>query len=122
MKKATVYILVLVMLLGCLAGCMRNDPMEQMPTPTPYSNTPSATARPVQTPYTNDNDNNDGMVNEGNGIIEDNDGNGTTPPDKDDRPLDNDILQNDLNNNGNSGTVTTPGTTTAPSAKSRVRR
>ena len=121
MKKATVYILVLVMLLGCLAGCMRNDPMEQMPTPTPYNNTPSATARPVQTPYTNDNDNNDGMVNDGNGIIEDNDGNGTTPPDKDDRPLDNDILQNDLNNNGNSGTVTTPGTTTAPSANSRVR-
>lgn len=121
MKKATVYILMLVMLLCCLAGCMRNDPMEQMPTPTPYTNTPAVTARPTQTPNTNNN-NNDGMVNDGNGILEDNDGNIATPPDKEERPLDNDILQNDLNNNGNSGAVTTPGTTGAPSANARARR
>lgn len=119
MKKAIVYTLALVMLLSCLAGCGRNEPMEEMPTPTPYTTTaptPVPTARPTQRPNVN---NNDGMVNDGNGIIDDNDGNAVTPPDKEDIPMDNDMLQNDLNNNGNSGAAASPGTT--PNTARKVR-
>ena len=107
MKKATVYILALVLMLGCFAGCRRNDPMEEMPTPAPTATArPSATARPAPTPNTN---NNDGQVNDNNGILEDNDGNVVTPDKEEDSRLENDILNGDMmDNNGEPGMMTTP--------------
>ena len=123
MKKATVYILALVMLLGCFSGCRRNDPMEEMPTPTPAATArPSATARPAQTP-----NGNDGQVNDNNGIIEDNDGNNVTPDKEDDSLLEDDILNNDfVDDNAGTGIMRTPNPSAATDSnsesKARVRK
>ena len=81
MKTILVYVLALVMVLGCLAGCGRNEPMEELrPTHTPVATTaPVTTARPTQKPVEILPDE-DGTVNDGNGILEDNDGNNGTKP------------------------------------------
>ena len=120
MKKATVYILALVLLLGCFAGCRRSDPMEEVPTPAPTATArPSATVRPAPTPNTN---NDDGQVNDNNGIIEDNDGNVVTPDKDEDIPLDNDILDGDLmDDNTAPGMMTTPNPSAATDSNSESR-
>ena len=109
----------LVMLLGCLAGCMRNDPVEVYPTPTPVTTTtPDATARPTHNP----NQNNDGMVNDGNGILEDNDGNAATPDRDTGSKLEDDILDNDmLDGDKNNGTGYTPAPSAATGANANGR-
>ena len=122
MKKATVYILVVVMLLGCFAGCRRSDLMEDLTTPGPTATAkPATTTKPAPTPNTN---NNNGLVNDGNGIIEDNDGNSATPDKGDNGILDGDIPNNDLMNDdpltGAAGTPN-PSAATDSNTGSRAR-
>ena len=113
MKKPTVYILMLVMLLCCLSGCMRNDSATPMPTPSPTAAaTPAPTAKPTQKPS----DYSDGMVNDHNGIIEDNDGNAATPDKPNDGLMDDSILNDDVKNDLNPHTPV-HGTTDAPRAR-----
>ena len=104
----------LVLLLSCLSGCMRNDSATQMPTPSPTAPaTPAPTPKPTQKPS----DYSDGMVNDQNGILEDNDGNVVTPDKPDSGIMDDGILDNPGVNNDLATHTPIPGTTAAPRAR-----
>ena len=108
--KRTVYILLPALLLCCLAGCMRNNSAKPSPTPSPTAaTTPVPTAKPTQKPS----DYSDGMVNDQNGIIEDNDGNAATP-DKPNSGLMDDMINTPGVNNDLDPYSPAPGSTAEP--------